>query len=140
MALTYAFAAFGLILTVFGVWRLYGCIQFYRRSTEADGRLVDWETARPGAIGSPSSSGGRRSYRAIVAFSAADGSEHRVKSANRRLSFSKPSLPMGSSFPVRYDAHNPKDGRIATLTDFWLLPIASVALGGVLLAIAVSHT
>ena len=90
----------------------------HRRSVGVAGRLVDWETAHPWTVGGPSSSGGRDSFRAVVAFAAGDGSEHRVKSALWRQAYQKPKIPMGSPFPVRYDPHNPGDARIATLMEY----------------------
>ena len=135
----YAFGAFGLIIAVFGAVRLYSCVTFYRRSVGVAGRLVDWETAHPWTVGGPSNSGGRDSFRAVVAFAAGDGSEHRVKSALWRQAYHKPKIPMGSPFPVRYDPHNPGDARIATLMEYWFIPLLSVAVGGMLMAIALSN-
>ncbi len=77
----YAFGGFGVVLALVGLWRVVANLRFLARTTSADGEPVKWEITEAGKVGGPSSKDGRRSYRPIVAFQAADGSEHRVTGA-----------------------------------------------------------
>lgn len=136
MNLFYLAGGFGVILALVGLWRVVANHRFLARTTTADGKLVNWEITEAGKVGGPSSSNGRRSYRPIVTFRAADGSERRVIGTAYRQSFHKPETPTGSRFPVRYDASNPTDARVVTFTDFWMLPLGALSIGIVCLVIA----
>ncbi len=126
----------GTILTLAGLWRFVGNLRFLARSTAVEGKFARWEITAAGKIGGPSSDNGRRSYRPIVAFRAADGSEHRVTGATYRQAFHAPDTPKGTSFPVRYDATNPADARVVTFVDFWMYPLGLLSVGIVSLVIA----
>jgi hypothetical protein len=126
----------GVILALVGLWRIVANLRFLARTTAAEGKLVSWDITAAGKVGGPSSSNGRRSYRPIVAFRTADGSEHRVMGAAYRQGFHKPDTPTGSSFPVRYDASNPSDSQVVTFADFWLFPLGALTVGIVSLVIA----
>jgi hypothetical protein len=126
----------GIILTLAGLWRAVGNLRFLARTTAVEGKFVRWEITEAGKVGGPSSENGRRSYRPIVAFRAADGSEHRVTGAAYRQGFHAPDTPKGSPFPVRYDASNPADAQVVTFMDFWLFPLGALAAGVMSLLIA----
>lgn len=126
----------GIVLTLVGLWRFVANVRFLARSTAVQGKFDRWEITAPGKVGGPSSENGRRSYRPIVAFRAADGSEHRVTGATYRQAYHAPDTPKGTSFPVRYDATNPADARVATFVDFWMYPLALLGAGIVSLVIA----
>jgi Protein of unknown function (DUF3592) len=126
----------GVILTLMGLWRGVANLRFLARTTAVEGKLVKWEITEAGKIGGPSSENGRRSYRPVVAFRAADGSEHRVTGAMYRQAFHKPDTPRASRFPVRYDASNPTDAQVVGFTDFWLMPLGLLAVGILSLVIA----
>jgi hypothetical protein len=64
----------GVILTLAGLWRAVANLRFLARTTAVEGKFVHWEITAAGKVGGPSSEDGRRSYRPIVAFRAADGS------------------------------------------------------------------
>jgi hypothetical protein len=136
MKITYVLWGFGLIIGVFGIWQLVGCIGFFRRSIKTDGRLVAWEKPHIGDADEPANAGNSRTYRAVVAFTAADGSRHRVRGTVWTKSVSAPPVPAGQRYAVRYDPRNPDDARVATLLDFWLFPLASVAIGVFLILLA----
>jgi hypothetical protein len=136
MKVTYLLWAFGLIVAAFGIWRLLGCIEFLRRSIRTDGRLVAWERPRIGDAEAPAV-GTSRSYRAVVAFKASDGSEHRVRGTVWHRSQSEPDSPAGRVVAVRYDPRNPKDARVATVMDYWSFPVLCVAIGAFLLLLAI---
>ena len=126
----------GIILTLTGLWRFIDNLRFLARTTAVEGKFDRWEITAPGKVGGPSSENGRRSYRPIVAFRAADGSEHRVTGATYRQAFHAPHTPKGSSFPVRYVATNPANARVVTFVDFWLYPLGLLGVGIVSLVIA----
>ncbi len=126
----------GVILTLAGLWRGVANLRFLARTTAAEGKFVRWETTQPGKVGGPSSSNGRRSYRPVVAFQAADGSGHQVTGATYRQAFHQPDTPKGTLFPVRYDAANPTDAQVVTFTDFWLFPLGALGVGIISLVIA----
>jgi hypothetical protein len=138
MALNYAFGSFGLILLIVGIAQSYVSIQFLLHSIRVTGRLVRWDKSS-GNIGSDGDDIRGRTYRAVVSFKVPDGSEHRVNGRVWSRSTHKPSLPIGSPFPVRYDPHNPQEARLATLMDFWFLPVACVVFGVLLMAIGLFH-
>lgn len=119
----------GIVLTLAGLWRAVANLRFLARTTAVDGKFVRWEITEAGKVGGPSSKDGRRSYRPIVAFHAADGSERRVTGAAYRQAFHAPDVPRGTSFPVRYDTTNPADARLVTFTDFWLFPLGCLVVG-----------
>jgi len=131
----YALWGFGLIIIAFGIRRLVGCIGFFRRSVKTDGRLVAWEKPHVGDADAPAT-GNSRNYRAVVAFTAGDGSRHRVRGTLWHRSVSEPPVPAGQAYAVRYDPKDPMDARVATVTDFWLLPLLSVAVGAFLVLLA----
>ena len=126
----------GVILTLAGLWRVVGNLRFLARTTAVEGKLVRWDVTEAGKIGGPSSKDGRRSYRPIVAYRAADGSEHQVTGAAYRQAYHAPDTPKGSRFPVRYDTSNPADAHVVTFTDFWLFPLGTLAGGIMSLLIA----
>jgi hypothetical protein len=136
MNLFYLAGGIGVILSIAGLWGIVANLRFLARTTAVEGQFVKWEITEAGKVGGPSSKDGRRSYRPIVAFRAADGSEHRVTGAAYRQAFHKPDVPTGSRFPVRYDASNPADAKIVTFTDFWMFPLGALAVGIVSLAFA----
>ena len=136
MNLFYLAGGIGAILTLFGLWRLVANFRFIARTTAIEGHLVKWEITEAGKVGGPSSKDGRRSYRPIVSFKAADGSEHQVTGAAYRQGFHKPDTPMGSVFSVRYDVTQPSDAQVVTFTDFWLFPLAATGVGIFALVIA----
>ena len=136
MKVTYLLWAFGLIAIAFGAWQLVGCIGFFRRSVRTDGRLVAWERPHIGDADEPAGANGN-TYRAVVAFTTGDGSKHRVRGTVWTRSVSEPSVPAGRRYAVRYDPRNPDDARIATIVNLWLFPLASVAIGGFLLLLAI---
>ena len=138
MKLFYLAGGIGAILTLFGLWRLVANFRFLARTKAVKGKLVSWDVTDAGKVGGPSSSDGRRSYRPIVAFRTADGSEHRVMGAAYRQGFHKPDEPTGSPYPVRYDASNPSDAQVVTFTDFWLFPLGALVVGIVSLIFAVN--
>jgi hypothetical protein len=129
MNLFYLAGGVGVVLTLVGLWRLVANLRFLARTTAVEGKFVSWDVTAAGKVGGPSSSNGRRSYRPIVTFRAADGSEHRVMGAAYRQAFHKPDTPRGSPFPVRYDASNPTDAQVVTFTDFWLFPLGALGVG-----------
>jgi hypothetical protein len=129
MNLFYMAGGIGAILTLFGLWRLVANFRFLARTTAVEGHLVKWEITEAGKVGGPSSKDGRRSYRPIVAFKAADGSERQVTGAAYRQGFHKPDEPSESPYPVRYDVTNPSDAQVVTFTDFWLFPLAATGVG-----------
>lgn len=140
MNLFYLAGGIGAILTLAGLWRLVANFRFLARTTAVEGKFVSWDITAVGKVGGPSSTGGRRSYRPIVTFRAADGSEHRVMGSTYRQAFHKPDVPRGSSWPVRYDASNPADAQVVTFADFWLFPLAALGVGIVSLALAIHST
>lgn len=119
----------GVILTLWGLWQCIANFRFLARTTSVEGHLVKWEITEAGKVGGPSSSNGRRSYRPIVAFKAADGSEHQVTGTVYFQAYRKPNTPTGSRFPVRYNVTNPSDAHLATFTDFWMFPLGTIAVG-----------
>jgi hypothetical protein len=129
MNLFYLAGGIGAILTLSGLWRLVANFRFLARTTAIEGHLVKWEITEAGKVGGPSSKDGRRSYRPIVGFKAADGSERQVTGAAYRQGFHKPDTPTGSRFAVRYDVTNPSDAQVVTFTDFWLFPLAAIGIG-----------
>jgi hypothetical protein len=126
----------GVICTLMGLWRFIANLRFLARTTAVEGHLVKWEITEAGKVGGPTSENGRRSYRPIVAFKAADGSERRVTGAAYRQAFHKPDTPTGSRFSVRYDVTNPSDAQVVTFTDFWMFPLGTIAVGIMSLVIA----
>lgn len=139
MTVDYFIWGFGLILLLSGIWGLIAGILFIQRSIKTDGRFDHWEMARPEAVGSPTSSRGRSSFRAVVTYAAADGSEHRIKSATWTQTYYKPKVPSDRAVPVRYDSQNPKDARVFTFMDFWFFRLLSLLIGAALLALAISR-
>lgn len=130
----YAFGLFGAILALVGLWRIIFNLRFLARTTLTEGKLAKWETTEPGKVGGPDSRNGRRSYRPIVAFRAADGSEHRATGSMYRQAYHAPNS--AAAFPVRYDTSNPADARVVTFTDFWLYPLGLLGGGIMCLIIA----
>ena len=130
----YAFGLFGAILALVGLWRLIFNLRFIARTTLTEGKLAKWEITEPGKVGGPDSKDGRRSYRPVVAFRAADGSEHRATGSMYRQAYHAPDS--GRAFAVRYVASNPEDARVVTFTDFWLFPLGLLGVGIVCLVIA----
>ena len=139
MPINYVFGAFGLIVLSFGLWQLNWCIRFLLRSTRVEGRLVKWEMISPGFIGTPPKSVRGGSYRPVVAFKADDGTEHRVESGVWRRSNYRPSTPVGTVYPVRYNPRNPQEARIATVTDMWMIPSLCVVFGAFIIAVGMFH-
>ena len=136
MDLFHLAGGFGVVATLMGLWRCIANLRFVARTTAVEGHLVKWDITEAGKVGGPTSKGGRRSYRPIVAFNAADGSEHRVTGAAYRQAFHKPGTPTGSRFPVRYDVTNSSDAQVVTFTDFWMFPLGTIAVGILSLVIA----
>jgi hypothetical protein len=126
----------GVVCTLMGLWRCIANLRFLARTTAVEGHLVKWEITEAGKVGGPSSQNGRRSYRPIVSFKAADGSERRVTGAAYRQAFHKPDTPTGSRFSVRYDVTNPSDAQVVSFTDFWMFPLGTTAVGIMSLVIA----
>ena len=119
----------GIVLTLTGLWRLVANLRFLTRTTAVEGKFDRWEITAPGKVGGPSSENGRRSYRPVIAFRAADGSMHKVTGAIYRQAFHAPDTPKGTSLPVRYDATNPADARVVTFVDFWMYPLGMLGAG-----------
>ena len=136
MDLVHLAGGIGVVLTLAGIWRSITNLRFLSRTTAVEGRFVRWEITEAGKVGGPSSTNGRRSYRPIVAFRAADGSEHLVTGSAYRQAYHSPDVPKGSPFPVRYDAASPKDAQVVTFTDFWMFPLGALVVGIVSLVIA----
>ena len=136
MSLFYLAGGIGAILTLAGLWRFVANFRFLARTTAVEGKFVSWDVTEAGKVGGPSSSNGRRSYRPIVTFRAADGTEHRVMGSAYRQAFHKPDVPRGTAYPVRYDASNPSDAQLVTFLDFWLFPLAALGCGILSLVIA----
>lgn len=101
----YAFAGFGAIVALVGLWRHIFNLRFLARTTLTEGKLVSWEITEAGKIGGPGSKDGRRSYCPIVVFRAADGSEHRAMGAMYRQAYHAPEPLVGDAqFPLQaYD-------------------------------------
>lgn len=136
MDLFYLAGGIGVILTVAGVWRVVANFRFLARTTAVEGKFLRWEITEAGKVGGPSSENGRRSYRPIVGFRAADGSERRVTGTTYTQAYHAPDVSKGTSYPVRYDKTNPADARLVTFVDFWLFPLGFVAIGIVSLVFA----
>jgi hypothetical protein len=134
--LFYLAGGIGLILVLAGFGKTIANLRFLARTKAVEGRFVKWEITEPGAIGGPSGTKGRRSYRPIVAFRADDGSTHQVTGSAYRQAFHAPSVAAGTAFPVRYDASNPKDAQLVTFLDFWLFPLMALIVGIVSLVFA----
>ena len=131
----YAFGIFGAIVALVGLWRVVFNLRYIGRTTLTEGKLAKWEITDAGKVGGPDSKDGRRSYRPIVAFRAADGSEHRATGSMYRQSYHAPASD-GAAFAVRYVPSNPADARVVTFTDFWLFPLGLLGVGIVCLVIA----
>ncbi len=130
--------AIAIILITIGFGSLITTILFLARSTRVEGTLVAWEklTSREIRRGAPSMRpGDRPTYQAVVAFTAADGTEHRVTGnvwSNRR---GKPTLPIGHPLPVRYRVGRPDDARVATIINLWFMPVVCSIIGAFLMYI-----
>ncbi|MFO1414185.1 MAG: DUF3592 domain-containing protein [Burkholderiales bacterium] len=136
MNLFYLAGSIGLILTLGALGRIVSNFRFLARSARAQGTFVRWEITEPGTVGGPSGTQGKRSYRPIIAFRAADGTEHRVTGSIYILQRHAPTSPTKGDLPIRYDPANPAQARLATFTDFWLFPILFLVIGIVSLAFA----
>lgn len=136
MQLFYLAGGIGVVLVLAGLGRIVGNLRFLSRSKAAEGKFVRWEITEPGKVGGPSGTNGRRSYRPIVSFRAADGSQHQFTGSAYRLARHAPD-GRSMSLPVRYDATNPADARLVSFTDFWLFPLGALVVGVVSLVFAV---
>jgi len=136
MQLFYLAGGIGVILVLTGLGRIVANLRFLSRSTATEGKFVRWEITEPGTVGGPNSTKGNRSYRPIVSFRAADGSQHQLTGSAYRLARHAPD-GRSMSLPVRYDAANPTDARLVTFTDFWLFPLGVLVVGVVSLVFAV---
>jgi hypothetical protein len=134
MTMPHLTGAVGLVVIIFGIWQLVQRVGFLRRSVKTDGRLVAWERPGLGDLGTAKGPGG--SWRAVVSYSAGDGSRHRIRGSTPFRSWNRTDVRKKEVVPVRYDPSNPKDARIATVQECWLAPVLSVVAGVFLLLLA----
>lgn len=138
LTFVYILRAIAIILVTIGFGSTITTIIFLARSTRVEGTLIAWEklTSREIRRGAPSMRPSERpTYQAVVAFKAADGTEHRVTGtvwSNRR---GKPTLPIGHRLPVRYRVGRPDDARVATIVNLWFMPAICSIIGSFLIYI-----
>lgn len=120
----------GGVLTGLGLRIFYNQIAFFRSSRVTYGKLVNWkEVSGIGRNGRH-----KLEYYAVVAFEAADGTQHQLTSATGCSP--RPRTPMGKRLPVRYSPENPEDARLDTLFDYWGPPVIILLFGVIVFAIS----
>jgi hypothetical protein len=119
----------GISILVLGIAALASRVFLRRNSVLVHGTVVD--RIEESLQGAKPYSMAKTEYRRIAEFTAANGQKYSVKGAAESLF--KP--VMGERVSIRYYPRDPNYAAIATVWNFWLVPIAAAALGITILAI-----
>jgi hypothetical protein len=126
------FSLLGIGLFVWGVKMARERTELWRTGVHTSGTVTDFENKQRETKDNRGMYVTVTYYHPVVDFAGPDG---KTVTFTSDLGASSPGFKKGETVPVIYPANSPQKARIASVMQFWLGPIALVALGAVTVAV-----